>query len=147
MVLIKRMIVLNNSFVANSHSASNRRSMSNPSITVPRPSFLAVCTAGLLALAVAMGIGRFAFTPMLPLMIRAGSADVAAGGWLAAANYAGYLLGALTTARMPLTPQRVGLLSLARDRAVDRGDGLDRFARRLAACCASWPAWRAPGRW
>jgi len=67
----------------------------------------------MLALAIAMGIGRFAFTPMLPLMIRAGSVDVTAGGWLAAANYAGYLLGALTTARVPLTPQRIGLLSLA----------------------------------
>ena len=87
--------------------------MSNPSLTMPRPSFAAICLAGLVALAIAMGIGRFAFTPMLPLMIRAGSADVAAGGWLAAANYAGYLLGALTTARLPLTPQRVGLLALA----------------------------------
>ena len=87
--------------------------MSNPSLSLPRPSFVAICLAGLIALAIAMGIGRFAFTPMLPLMIRAGSADVAAGGWLAAANYAGYLLGALTTARLPLTPQRVGLLALA----------------------------------
>lgn len=87
--------------------------MSNPSLTMPRPSFAAICLAGLIALAIAMGIGRFAFTPMLPLMIRAGSADVAAGGWLAAANYAGYLLGALTTARLPLTPQRVALLALA----------------------------------
>ena len=87
--------------------------MSNPSLSLPRPSFAAICLAGLIALAIAMGIGRFAFTPMLPLMIRAGSADVAAGGWLAAANYAGYLLGALTTARLPLTPQRVGLLALA----------------------------------
>jgi MFS family permease len=86
--------------------------MSNPSIAVARPSFFAICAAGLVALAIAMGIGRFAFTPMLPLMIRAGSADVAAGGWLAAANYAGYLLGALTTARLPLTPQRIGLVSL-----------------------------------
>jgi MFS family permease len=87
--------------------------MSNPSLSLPRPSYAAICLAGLIALAIAMGIGRFAFTPMLPLMIRAGSADVAAGGWLAAANYAGYLLGALTTARLPLTPQRVGLLALA----------------------------------
>jgi MFS family permease len=87
--------------------------MSNPSLSLPRPSFAAICLAGLIALAIAMGIGRFAFTPMLPLMIRAGSADVAAGGWLAAANYAGYLLGALTTARLPLAPQRVGLLALA----------------------------------
>jgi len=87
--------------------------MSNPTITMSRPSYLSVCVAGLLALAIAMGIGRFAFTPMLPLMIRTGSLDVAAGGWLAAANYAGYLIGALTTARLPLTPQRVGLVSLA----------------------------------
>lgn len=87
--------------------------MPKPSTAAARPSFVATCGAGLLALAVAMGIGRFAFTPMLPLMIRAGSADVAAGGWLAAANYAGYLLGALTTARIPLTPQRLGLVSLA----------------------------------
>ncbi|MEJ8860054.1 YbfB/YjiJ family MFS transporter [Variovorax robiniae] len=67
----------------------------------------------MLALAIAMGIGRFAFTPMLPLMVRAGTVDVGAGGWLAAANYAGYLLGALTAARLPLTPQRIGLSSLA----------------------------------
>ncbi|MBB3178970.1 YbfB/YjiJ family MFS transporter [Variovorax sp. Sphag1AA] len=87
--------------------------MSNPTLTMSRPSYVSVCVAGLLALAIAMGIGRFAFTPMLPLMIRTGTLDVAAGGWLAAANYAGYLLGALTTARLPLTPQRVGLLSLA----------------------------------
>lgn len=87
--------------------------MSKPSIFSDRPSGLAVCVAGLLALAVAMGIGRFAFTPILPLMIRAGSTDVAAGGWLAAANYAGYLLGALTAARLPWSPQRTGLLSLA----------------------------------
>jgi predicted MFS family arabinose efflux permease len=88
--------------------------MSNPSLSIAtRPAFVAVCAAGFLALAMAMGIGRFAFTPMLPLMIRAGSLDVAAGGWLAAANYAGYLLGALTAARPPLTPQRLGLLALA----------------------------------
>lgn len=64
------------------------------------PSPLAVCAAGALSLAVAMGIGRFAFTPMLPLMIRDGQLDVAAGGWLAAANYAGYLAGAMTASRL-----------------------------------------------
>ena len=105
--------------------------MSNPSIPMARPSFLAVCAAGLIALAIAMGIGRFAFTPMLPLMIRAGSADVAAGGWLAAANYAGYLLGALTTARIPLTPQRIGLVSrtVAHERLM--GEALE-LAQRIA---------------
>lgn len=60
-----------------------------------------IAAAGALSLAVAMGIGRFAFTPLLPLMAREGQLDVAAGGWLAAANYAGYLVGALTAARLP----------------------------------------------
>lgn len=54
-----------------------------------------VALAGLLALAVAMGIGRFAFTPLLPMMLHDGVIDLAAGGWLATANYIGYLIGAL----------------------------------------------------
>ena len=66
----------------------------------PALSPLAVCLAGALSLAVAMGIGRFAFTPMLPLMIRDGQIDLAAAGWVAAANYAGYLLGAMTASRI-----------------------------------------------
>ena len=35
--------------------------------------------AGLLALAVAMGIGRFAVTPLLPLMLRDGTLSVGTG--------------------------------------------------------------------
>ena len=52
--------------------------------------------AGLAALAVAIGIGRFAFTPILPMMQNDFGLSVAAAGWLASANYAGYLAGALT---------------------------------------------------
>jgi MFS family permease len=47
-----------------------------------------------------MGIGRFAFTPMFPLMVRDGLLDSQAGAWLAAANYLGYLAGALTAGRL-----------------------------------------------
>jgi predicted MFS family arabinose efflux permease len=74
---------------------------------------LAVALAGALSLAVAMGIGRFAFTPMLPLMIQDGEIDLGAGGWIAAANYAGYLLGAVTASRVPLTAGRLAVLALA----------------------------------
>lgn len=70
--------------------------------------FLAL--AGLLSLTAAMGVGRFAFTPMLPLMLREDLLDVAQGGWLASANYAGYLVGALTASRVPL---RAGTLAVA----------------------------------
>lgn len=47
------------------------------------------------ALAVAMGIGRFAFTPILPLMIQEGTVHLAQTAWLSSSNYIGYLVGAL----------------------------------------------------
>ena len=68
--------------------------------------------AGLLCLAVAMGIGRFAFTPILPMM----TLPVAEGGWLASANYAGYLAGALSAMVIRASPQatiRAGLAVVA----------------------------------
>lgn len=49
---------------------------------------------GLVALAVAMGIGRFAFTPLLPMMLNDGSVTLAQGSWLATLNYIGYFFGA-----------------------------------------------------
>ena len=64
----------------------------------------AVCVAAMTALAVAMGVGRFAFTPLFPLMVRDGLLDGQAGAWLAAANYLGYLVGALSAARITLRP-------------------------------------------
>ena len=80
--------------------------------TARPPSTFALCIAGALSLAVAMGIGRFAFTPVLPLMIRAGQLDVAAGGWIAAANYLGYLAGALTARKLPGRATQLALLGL-----------------------------------
>jgi hypothetical protein len=58
----------------------------------------AAALACAVALAVALGVGRFAFTPLLPLMLKSGALDIRHGGWLASANYAGYLLGALSCA-------------------------------------------------
>lgn len=60
---------------------------------------VAVAAAGLLALAVAMGIGRFAFTPLLPMMQGDAGVSLAQGGYLASANYLGYLAGALWATR------------------------------------------------
>src|SRR5215467_11838230 len=61
--------------------------------TETSPRVIALC--GLLALAVAMGIGRFAITPILPVMQEDAGLGIAEGGWLASANYFGYLAGAL----------------------------------------------------
>lgn len=70
--------------------------------------------AGLMALAVAMGIGRFAFTPVLPMMQRDAGLSLAQGGWLASANYVGYLAGAVAAARSRLRPDVAitGMLAL-----------------------------------
>lgn len=75
-----------------------------------------VVAVGLVALAVAMGIGRFAFTPLMPLMIRDGSLSAVSGAEWAAANYVGYLVGALTASRFADDPRRglrLGLLGVA----------------------------------
>ncbi|MBM7059472.1 YbfB/YjiJ family MFS transporter [Pseudomonas sp. UL073] len=51
--------------------------------------------ASVLSLFVAMGIGRFTLTPQLPHLIAEGQVDLTGAGLLAAANYLGYLVGAL----------------------------------------------------
>ncbi|MFP4517558.1 MAG: YbfB/YjiJ family MFS transporter [Desulfovibrionales bacterium] len=66
---------------------------------------------GMLALVVAMGIGRFAFTPALAYMqLDLGLSD-AQGGQLASLNYAGYLLGALGAAAVPTGSRRIPFLA------------------------------------
>jgi MFS family permease len=50
----------------------------------------------MVALAAAIGIGRFAFTPLLPMMQNDMGLTITAGGWVAAANYLGYFVGAIS---------------------------------------------------
>jgi predicted MFS family arabinose efflux permease len=59
-----------------------------------------------------MGIGRFAFTPLMPLMMRDGTLSAAVGAEWAAANYGGYFVGALTASWFAGNPRRGLLLSL-----------------------------------
>ncbi len=51
--------------------------------------------------AVAMGIGRFVYTPILPIMATALALPAAWTSWIATANYLGYLIGALLLSRYP----------------------------------------------
>ncbi len=72
--------------------------------------------ACMVTLAVAMGLGRFAFTPMLPIMLHEGKLELAAGGVLASLNYLGYFLGAVSCAAIGIKASsmvRGGLLATA----------------------------------
>ncbi|GER10780.1 YbfB/YjiJ family MFS transporter [Variovorax boronicumulans] len=72
--------------------------------------------ACMVTLAVAMGLGRFAFTPMLPIMLSEGKLELAGGGLLASLNYLGYFFGAVSCAAIGIKASsmvRGGLLATA----------------------------------
>ncbi|AOJ39570.1 MFS transporter [Burkholderia lata] len=74
----------------------------------------AAALACMVGLAVVLGVGRFAFTPLLPLMLADGSIGLKGGSWLASANYAGYFVGAVSCAALRVAPARmvrVGLVA------------------------------------
>lgn len=79
------------------------------------PSTISIALAGMLALAVAMGIGRFAFTPVFPMMLQDRELSLVDGSWLASSNYVGYLAGALAARWVAGHEQRtigLGLLTI-----------------------------------
>jgi len=117
---------------------------SEPIRTKRPPSPRAVALAGLAALAIAMGIGRFAFTPILPMMQHDAGLSVADGGWLASANYFGYLLGAMSAMVFRARPAIAIRTALVLIGIVTLGMGLERrFAvwvvlRVLAGVGSAW---------
>lgn len=75
-----------------------------------------IALVGMALLALGLGIGRFVFTPLLPLMQADAGLSLVGSGWLASINNLGYLLGALLCAAVACrqrTALRVGALAIA----------------------------------
>ncbi len=104
--------------------------------TTERAAGALVALTGMAALAVPMGIGRFALTPILPMMQLDVGLSVDGGGWLASANYAGTLAGAVCAAlvRIPsVVAVRGGMLAI----------GLTTLAMAVTRDLPVWIALRA----
>jgi len=100
-----------------------------------------IALAGLVSLAVAMGIGRFAFTPILPMMLSDGVVDLPGASWLASANYFGYMLGAIFCTLQPWLWARLPRLPLLAFSSLVRAGLLATGALTLAM------AWPFPAAW
>lgn len=105
---------------------------------------LQLAIAGMLTLAAAIGIGRFAFTPVLPMMQKDLGLSLQVAGWLASANYAGYFVGALSAVWLRAPPRMIVRGALVATAVFTAGMGLTSnihawlCLRALAGVVSAW---------
>ncbi len=86
------------------------RVVSTPTVGA-RPRLRLTVAAGAAALAAAMGVGRFVFTPIIPVMGAEVGLSTADAGLLASVNYVGYLVGCLLAAAPVVRRHRGAVLT------------------------------------
>ncbi|AYC30473.1 YbfB/YjiJ family MFS transporter [Paenisporosarcina cavernae] len=74
---------------------------------------LLLVIGGVFSLFIAMSIGRFAYTPILPFMQEEKEFSTIFAGYLASSNYAGYLVGAIIGSLFPIQQNRSLLLRIS----------------------------------
>lgn len=100
--------------------------------TIAAPTALRVLIGGFCALALAMGIGRFALSPLLPTMMHDAGVSRAEGGLLASATFLAYLVGTLGFASVREGGRRL-LFALSVAASV--------ASTALMGCTTSFTAW------
>jgi MFS family permease len=73
---------------------------------------LPIVISGCLSLAFAMGVGRFAYTPILPLMLEEDLLSIGTGGTIASVHFIGYAIGAFLASRLAAAGPETLLVSL-----------------------------------
>lgn len=68
-----------------------------------------VIAAGICSLILTVGLARFSYTPLLPIMREQADLSAFNGGWLATVNYIGYISGALLAATLGNLQQKYWL--------------------------------------
>lgn len=105
---------------------------------------LRVALSAFITLFVAMGIGRFAFTPQVPLMIQAHQLTLTSASLVAALNYLGYLCGSFDAMRahrrveLRLQLGVWGAVILTLLSACASGPWLHGLIRFLIGCASGW---------
>ncbi len=103
-----------------------------------------IALSGFLVLVATMGIGRFAFTPQVPLMIGEGELTLTSAGLVAALNYLGYLVGAWDAMRahrgveMRLYAGIAGAVALTFISALADNAWLHGALRFVIGCMSGW---------
>ena len=69
---------------------------------IEHPSWLRLSVGGAAALFIGMGLGRFSYTPMIPILIDTGGLSEAEAGYIGAFNLAGFLFGVLFQPKLKL---------------------------------------------